>query len=71
MLDMLFQVKESELILNKYPKSFIGNPEEVRTLIGFAGYFRRFIQNFSQTSKPLTEVFPSTSKCKKKKKVKE
>lgn len=47
------------------------NPEEVRKFIGFAGYFRRFIQNFSQISKPLTELFPSTSNCKKKKTVKE
>ncbi|XP_062606710.1 uncharacterized protein LOC134268467 [Saccostrea cucullata] len=47
------------------------NPEEIRKFIGFAGYFRRFIQNFSQISKPLTELFPSTSKKKKKKIVKE
>lgn len=47
------------------------NPEEVRKFIGSAGYFRRFIQNFSQISKPLTELFPSTSKCKKKRTIKE
>jgi hypothetical protein len=46
------------------------NAEEVRKFIGFAGYFRRFIQNFSQISKPLTELFPSTSKRKKQKQAK-
>ena len=40
-------------------------PEDVRRFIGFAGYYRRFIKNFSQISRPLTELMPSTSKKKK------
>ena len=30
-------------------------PEDVRRFIGFAGYYRRFIKNFSQISRPLTK----------------
>jgi hypothetical protein len=29
---------------------------EIKGFLGFAGYCRRFIQNFSQTAKPLTEL---------------
>lgn len=45
-------------------------PEDVRKFIGFVGYYRRFIDNFSQIAKPLTSLMPSptTKKGKKKKK---
>ena len=33
-------------------------PEEVRQFLGFCGYYRRFIQNFSQIAKPLTILMP-------------
>ena len=29
-------------------------PTEIRQFLGLAGYYRRFIQNFSKTAKPLT-----------------
>ena len=47
------------------------NPEEVRKFIGFTGYYRRFIQHFSQISKPLTELMPVNNKKKTKKPVKQ
>nr|GEU85696.1 hypothetical protein [Tanacetum cinerariifolium] len=37
------------------------NPFEVRSFLGLAGYYRRFIENFSKIAKPLT-VLPQKSK---------
>ena len=34
-------------------------PEEVRRFIGFAGYYRKFIMNFSQIARPLTDLMPA------------
>jgi hypothetical protein len=36
--------------------------EEVRRFMGFAGYYRRFIKNFSQISKALADIMPSPQK---------
>jgi hypothetical protein len=36
--------------------------EEIRRFIGFAGYYRRFIKNFSQIAKALTDMMPSPQK---------
>ena len=48
------------------------SPEDVRRFIGFVGYYRRFIKNFSVISKPLTDLMPSpTSKKSKKHKQKD
>lgn len=46
------------------------SPEEVRRFIGFVGYYRRFVKNFSQVAKPLTSIMPSpvSKKGSKKKK---
>ena len=46
-------------------------PEEVRRFIGFAGYYRRFIQNFSQIARPLTDIMPTPKPKTGKKKKKE
>ena len=40
-------------------------PEEVRQFLGFCGYYRRFIQNFSQIAKPLTILMPIPKEKKK------
>jgi hypothetical protein len=32
-------------------------PEDVRRFLGFVGYYRRFIHNFSKISRPLTSSF--------------
>ena len=42
-------------------------PEEIRKFIGFIGYYRKFIPNFSKISKPLTEMMPKTNNSKDKK----
>lgn len=41
------------------------NSEEVRKFLGFVGYYRRFIQNFSKIARPLTSLIPTTTKSKK------
>ena len=41
------------------------NPDELRSFLAFAGYYRRFIQNFSKIAKPLADLLPPTSPKKK------
>ena len=36
-------------------------PDEVRQFIGFVGYYRRFIKNFTRIAKPLNELMPPTT----------
>ena len=43
------------------------SPEDVRRYLGFVGYYRRFIQNFSKISRPLTDLIPAPNKKKKSK----
>ena len=43
-------------------------PEEVRRFLGFCGYYRRFVKDFSKIAKPLNELMPTTAKKKKGKK---
>ena len=33
------------------------NVDEVRSFVGFAGYYRRFVPKFSQVAKPLTDLY--------------
>lgn len=40
-------------------------PEDVRKFLGFVGYYRRFIRNFSRIAKPLTILMPAPKKPKK------
>ena len=37
------------------------NAEEVRKFTSFAGYYRRFVKDFSKIAKPLTELHPNTA----------
>ena len=37
------------------------NPDELRSFLAFAGYYRRFIRDYSKISKPLSELIPPTS----------
>lgn len=43
------------------------NAEEVRRFVAFAGYYRRFVKDFSKIAKPLTAIMPSPVKKGKKK----
>ncbi|KAK3101184.1 hypothetical protein FSP39_001606 [Pinctada imbricata] len=42
--------------VKSWPKP--SNPEEVRKFIGFVGYYRKFVKNFSKIAKPLTDLMP-------------
>ena len=45
------------------------NPDEVRQFLGFVGYYRRFIKDFSKISRPLAELVPEpTRKARRKSK---
>jgi LPS O-antigen subunit length determinant protein (WzzB/FepE family) len=39
------------------------NVTDVRSFLGMAGYYRRFIENFSKIAKPMTELLKNNSKC--------
>ena len=38
------------------------NPNEIRSFIGLAGYYRRFIKNFSKIARPMTELTKKSEK---------
>nr|ATA66769.1 Pol, env [Haliotis discus hannai] len=35
-------------------------PEDVRRFLGFAGYYRKFVKDFSKIARPLSELMPKT-----------
>lgn len=37
------------------------NPDELRSFVAFAGYYRRFVKDFSKITKPLTDLLPPTT----------
>jgi transposase InsO family protein len=43
-------------------------PEDVRRFLGFVGYYRRFVKDFSKIARPLTDLMPSPKKTSKSKK---
>ena len=50
-----------EKIKNWPPPS---NSDDVRSFLAFAGYYRRFIKDFSKITRPLADMLPPTSKNK-------
>jgi LPS O-antigen subunit length determinant protein (WzzB/FepE family) len=38
------------------------NVTDVRSFLGMAGYYRRFIENFSKIAKPMTELLKNNTK---------
>jgi LPS O-antigen subunit length determinant protein (WzzB/FepE family) len=38
------------------------NMTDVRSFVGMAGYYRRFIENFSKIAKPMTELLKNNTK---------
>ena len=43
------------------------NPYEVRQLLGFAGYYRKFVKDLARIAKPLFSLLPDTKKKETKK----
>lgn len=43
------------------------NPEEVRQFLGFAGYYRKFIHDFSKIARPLLDIMATGKKSRSKK----
>ena len=43
-------------------------PEHVRQFLGFAGYYCKFVKNFSKIAKPFLELMPAQKKSSKDKK---
>jgi hypothetical protein len=37
------------------------NPTDIRSFLGLAGYYRRFIENFSKIAKPMTNLLKKTN----------
>jgi hypothetical protein len=37
------------------------NPIDIRSFLGLAGYYRRFIENFSKIAKPMTKLLKKTN----------
>ena len=44
------------------------NADELRSFIAFAGYYRRYVKDFSKLAKPLTDLLPPTTRKKNKSK---
>ena len=44
------------------------NADELRSFIAFAGYYRRFVKDFSKITKPLTDMLPPTTRKRNKNK---
>lgn len=40
-------------------------PEKVRRFLGFVGYYRKFIKNFSKITRPLSELMPIPTESKR------
>lgn len=52
--------KQKTEVVTSWPKP--STPEDIRRFLGFVGYYRRFIHQFSKISKPLTELMPTPTK---------
>ena len=54
-------VKTDPEMLKKFRICPPQNAEEVRQFTSFAGYYRRFVKDFSKIAKPLTDLHPNTT----------
>ena len=52
-------LKKIEAVINQEP---LTNPTEVKSFLGLAGYYRRFVQDFSIIASPMTKLLRKNSK---------
>ena len=57
---MLRTIKKKQQAINYYPRPT--NADQIRSFLGLANYYRKFIDNFAEKAHPLTELTKKNAK---------